>query len=202
MGHADDGDADRRERVERQRQQARRRNLGSSLIFAALAVVLVVIAGYLWYEENNAEDSPTAPPPNPEIVGRIETINVLDALIDQDLDAELGRSSVRASHLRQPGQPITIGSDTLYVFVYTSVPARESDSSELEPESLELTSVGTPVPGGGGTPHVVTKGNIIVVLPGGDDELREKVDAAIASLPEVGDTTPDAAFFSGVLART
>jgi hypothetical protein len=203
VGHADDSEADGRRRVERQRQQATRRNLGSSLIFAALAVVLVAIAGYLWYEENNAEDSPTAPPPNPEIVGRIETINVLDALISQDLDAELGRSSVRASHLRQPGQPITIGSDTLYVFVYTSVPARESDSSELEPESLVLTSVGTPVPGGDAPPHVITKGNIIAVLIGGDDELREKVDAAIASLPEVGEsTTPEAAFFSDYVART
>jgi hypothetical protein len=189
--------------VDRQRQQARRRNLGSSLIFAALAIVLVAIAGYIWYEENDGGDAPTAPPPNPEIVGRIEAINVLDALIAQDLDAGLGRTSARSSQFSQPGQAITIGSDTLYVFVYTSVAARESDSNGLDEEALVLTSVGTPVPGGDGPLHVVTKGNIIVVLPGGDDELRENVDAAIASLPEVGGGgTPDAAFSPGNLTRT
>ncbi len=187
--------------MERQRQQARRRNLGSSLIFAALAIVLVAIAGYLWYDENNEDDAPTAPPPNPETVGRIEAVNVLDALIAQDLDAAFGRSAARAAQLSNPGQAITIGSDTLYVFVYPSVPAREADSNGLDEESLVLTSLGTPVAGGDGPPHVVIKGNIIVVLPAEDDELRENVDAAIASLPEVGGT-PDAAFSPGNLARS
>jgi hypothetical protein len=189
--------------VERQRQQARRRNLGSSLIFAALAIVLVAIAGYIWYEENDEGDAPTAPPPNPETVGRIEAINVLDALLAQDLDAELGRSSARASQLSNPGQAITIGSDTLYVFVYTSVSGREAESSELDEESLVLMSLGTPVAGGDGPPLVIAKGNIIVVLPGGDDELREQVEAAIASLPEVGgDGTPEAVFSPGNMTRT
>jgi hypothetical protein len=190
--------ADRRRRVDRQRQQARRRNLGSSLIFAALAIVLVVIAGYLWYEENNDEDSATAPPPNPVTVGRIELINVLDALKAQDLDAALGRSSARASQLTNPGQTITTGSDTVYVFVYPSVAEREAESGELDEDSLVLTSIGTPVAGSDGPPHVIVKGNIIVVLPGGDDDLRDKVDAAIASLPEVGGgRTPEAAFSPG-----
>lgn len=188
--------------MERQRQQAGRRNLGSSLIFAALAIVLVAIAGYLWYEENNNEDSPTAPPPDVEAVGRIEAINVLNALNAQDLDAEFGRTA-RASQLSQPAQAFTIDSDTLYVFVYTSVAAREADSNGLDEESLVLMSVGTPVPGGDGPPLVISKGNIIVVLPGGDDDLREKVDAAIASLPDVGgDGTSEGAFVPGILART
>lgn len=173
------------------------------MIFAALAVVLVAIAGYLWYEENSEDDSPTAPPPNPEVVGRIELINVLDALVAQDLDATFGRSSAGAPQLANPGQAITIGSDTVYVFVYPSVEEREVVSSDLDEESLVLTSFGgTPVAGGDGAPYVAEKGNIIVVLPGGDDELREKVDAAIASLPEVGDRTPEAAFRAGSLART
>jgi hypothetical protein len=133
--------------------------------------------------------SSTAPPPNPEAVGRIEAINVLDALIAQDLDAAFGRSTARAAQLTTPGQTITVGSDTLYVFVYPSVQEREADSNGLNEESLVLTSVGTPVADGSEPPHVVVYGNIIIVLPGGDDELRAKVDAAIASLPEVIDTT-------------
>ena len=172
------------------------------MIFAALAIVLVAIAGYLWWDENNNDNSPTAPPPNPEIVGRIEAVNVLDALIAQGLDAEFGRSTARTSQLSNPGQAMAVGSETLYVFVYPSVAEREIDSNEMDEDSLLLTFLGTPVAGSDGPPHVIVKGNIIVVLPGGDDELRDTVDAAVASLPEIGGGTPEAAFSPGILART
>lgn len=188
--------------MERQARQSarRRRNLGSSLIFAALAVVLIAIAAY-YYVENDEDEPATAEPPNPITVGRIEVVNVQDALRDQDLDAITVPASVRSAELSTPGQGITIGAETLYVFVYPTVAAREADSEGLDLERITLISRGTPVAGGGGPPYVSFRGNVIVVLPGGDADLREQVDAAMASLPDVG-STPEAAWSPGSLGRS
>lgn len=170
------------------------------MIFAALAVVLIVIA-FVLNDRNANDDAATAPPPNPVTVGRIELVNVENALSAQDLDAELVRASVRSNQLSNPGQPISIGDATLYLFIYSSVAEREADSDGLDPDSLVLTALGTPVPAVDGPPHVVIRGNVIAVLPGGDAELREKVDAAMASLPDVG-VTPEAAWNPGSVARS
>ena len=164
------------------------------MIFAALAIVLIAIAGYV-YLENEGDEQPTAAPPNPESVGRLELVNVEQALEAQGLDAEVVRASARSPQLSNPAQPISLGDETLYVFVYSSVPERVADSDGLEPESITLVALGTPIAGDGEPPHVVIRGNVIVVLPGGDPELREEVDAAMASLPDVGGT-PEAAWNS------
>jgi len=131
------------------------------------------------------EDTATASAPNPETVGRIEVVNVEQALDVQGFEADVVRGTARSPQLSNPAQPISIGSDTLYVFVYSSVAERQADSNELDLGSLTLSAFGTPIAGDSGSPHVVTRGNVIVILPGGDDDVRERVDTAMASLPEV-----------------
>ena len=159
------------------------------MIFAALAVVLIAIAGYVYFVENDDDEQATAAPPNPETAGRIELVNVEQALEGQGLDAEVVRASARSPQLSNPGQPISLGTETLYAFVYSSVAEREADSDGLDLESITLSALGTPIAGDDGPPHVVIRGNVIAVLPGGDADLRARVDAAMASLPDVRDTT-------------
>jgi hypothetical protein len=162
----------------------RNRNLGSTLIFAALAVVLVAIA--IVYTRNDDDPPPTAPIPT--AVGHNELINVQQALAAQDLDVEIGQgtASAREAGINQPGQILTIGDATVYVFIFEDVAQREATSAAIDPATLVLKSPsGRPLAGPGTDQpdiRLAQQSNVIAVLAGGDEALATQFDAAIASL--------------------
>jgi hypothetical protein len=166
--------------------QHRRRNIGSTIAFAALAVVLIAIAVYTYTKDDDDEPS-TAPPPN--VSSRLELVNIRDALVAEGLNAEYGRSTAKATGLTNPGQAITVGTATLYVYIYDNPNERAAESDSLDPDNLVLTSVGTPVAGGasGIAPRVFIRSNVVAILAGGDAATQEKVAAAFDALP---DATP------------
>lgn len=169
--------------------QHRRRNIGSTIAFAALAVVLIAIAVYTY--TNDDDDEPATAPP-PHVSDRLELVNIQEALVAQGLTAQYPRSTAKATGLSNPGQAISVGTATLYVFIYDNPNERAAESDSLDPDNIVLTSVGTPVAGGstGVTPRVFIRSNVIAILAGGDAETQEKVAAAFAALP---DATPSAA---------
>lgn len=164
-------------------RRRRNRNIGSSLLFAALTVALVAIA--ITYLEDEEDPPPTAPIPT--AAGRNEAINVMQALEAQGLAAAFGPGGATVAGLTPPGQRLNLGDATLYFFIYDSVADREAESATLDEATLTLkTPSGTPI-AGAGTPepdvHLVTGSNVIAILVGGTPEQIEQVDAAIASLP-------------------
>jgi hypothetical protein len=165
-------------------KRRRNRNLGSTLIFAALAVVLVAIA--VVYTRDDDDPEATAPPPNNP--GRNELINVQQALAAQDLDVGIGQGTVSArdAGITPPGQILTIGDATVYVFIFESVEQREATSANLDPATIVITSPSGQPRAGPGTEQptirVAQHSNVIAVLAGGDEDLATRFDAAIASL--------------------
>jgi hypothetical protein len=168
----------------RANRRRRNRNLGSSLIFAALAVALVAIA-LMYLQEDNGPPA-TAPIPR-ATPGENILINVSEAVEAQGLKPTFGPGTVRVAELVPPGQLIVLGDARLYVFLFGSTEEQQDASQELDPTTLTLlTPSGTPV-AGVGSPlpdlHVTAGSNVIAILVGGTPEQIEKVDAAIASLP-------------------
>jgi hypothetical protein len=172
------------DQVSEQTKRRRNRNLGSTLIFAALAVVLVAIA--VIYQQE--DDDPPATAPIPSVAGRNELINVQQALEQQELTVGIGQGtgSARDAGITQPGQILTIGDATVYVFIFENPAEREAVAAGLEPETLVVTTPsGRPLAGpGSDTPEtwVAQQSNVIAVLAGGDEELATKFEAAIAGL--------------------
>jgi hypothetical protein len=171
---------------EQARGQARRRNrnIGSTLIFAALAVVLVAIA--VVYAQDDDDPPPTAPiPTTPE---HNELINVEQALEQQGLTVDVGQGTVSArdAGITPPGQILTIGDATVYVFIFGSLEQREVVSASLDPATLVLTTPSGRAIAGPGTENpeirIAQQSNIIAALVGGDDALAAQFDAAITSL--------------------
>jgi hypothetical protein len=165
-------------------KRRRNRNLGSTLIFAALAVVLVAIA--VVYQQEN--DDPPATAPIPSVAGHNELINVQQALEQQELSVEIGQGtgSARDAGVTQPGQILTIGDATVYVFIFEDPAQREAVSAGLDPATLVVTTPsGRPLAGPGSENpeiRVAQQSNIIAVLVGGDEALATKFEAAIGGL--------------------
>jgi hypothetical protein len=165
-------------------KRRRNRNLGSTLIFAALAVVLVAIA--IVYQQE--DDDPPATAPIPSVAGHNELINVQQALEQQELTVGFGQggASARDAGITQPGQILTIGDATVYVFIFEDPEQREAVFAGLDPETLVVTTPsGQPLAGPGSDnpeTRVAQQSNIIAVLVGGDEELATKFETAIGGL--------------------
>ena len=161
----------------------RRGNILSTAVFVVLAVVLA-LAAVLYYQEQNDESDVEPPPPPSPVGGRYELANIVDVLRDEDLDVDYGQGTVKTQLLTQPGQILTIGDATLYVFLYPDVEARQDNARDLEdadPATLVLTK-----PSGAEVPTenvVLTQGaNVIAALSGGSPDTVEKVTRAIEGL--------------------
>jgi hypothetical protein len=159
----------------------------STVLFLA-AIVFAGVAVYLYFAEDSSPEGPVAPTAE---AGRNEFATVINALKDAGLkDVDPGRYSAEANQLDQPGQTIEIGDINLFLFIYpdsdpqAAVAAREADASDLDPETLVLTSRSAQRPlNEGEESHIFQSSNVIVILVGGDETLVKTVQDAIEALP-------------------
>jgi hypothetical protein len=152
--------------------------LVSWILFAIAAALFVVVAVLYVRDRRDAKPIPTPP----QVAGRNEMINVKQALEAQGLSVKFAPGGARSDALSEAGQVLDINGATAYVFVYTSVGAREADTNSLDLSAQPLLDVrGTPIVGG--PPKTFTGSNILLLLFGGDDSIAAKVDAAIKGLP-------------------
>lgn len=156
---------------------------GSSLLtslFGLLALLLAAAALFLWLRDrdaNQARPVPTA------IAGANELIHVQQALAAEDLSATIEPSGLPPGALGVPGQLLSVDGTPLYVFLFQTEDAAAAAAANLDPAAaLPATNArGTPI--ATEPPHLANHSNVVVALVGGDDALRQKVDAAIERLP-------------------
>lgn len=161
---------------------ARRRRGGRgtpwvTVLFGVLSVVLAGAAIFLWLRgDEPALVAPTALP------GENELIHVEQALSAEGLAVTIEPRGIAPGALGVPGQLLTVDGVPLYVFVYPSAEAAATPAARVDPASALPASnpAGTPI--ATQPPHLARGSNVIVALVGGDDQLRAKVDAAVASL--------------------
>ena len=165
----------------------------SSIVLFALAVVLGVLA-VLLATGTIGRSTPPPPPPTP---GSLYQIDVVNALRAQGLATEVDpRLFVPRRAFSQPGQGVRVEGEPLYAFFFAD-PARAREEFEAvnpaevlppppgsgsgsgSPEALGAEPVGVM----GGAPFLVQGSNVVVAMPGGDEETRTKVRAAIEGLP-------------------
>ena len=84
--------------------------------------------------------------------------------------------------LERVGQPLMVDGTRLYVFIYPDAAERDAVTLDVLPEDVDLlNNAGDPVEVDG--LRLFTGSNVAVVLSGGDEELGEKVAAALGRLP-------------------
>lgn len=161
-------------------------HLLSTILFIA-AIGFAVAAVYLYIDGKNTPSAPERPTAQP---GLNEFASVVDGLKDAGLHAQPGRYTATANQLDQPGQTIEVNDHNLFVFIYPdadgehAIADRKADATDLDPETLTLTSRSAERPlNEGEEVHIFQGSNVIAILVGGDDALVKSVGDVIASLP-------------------
>jgi hypothetical protein len=161
-----------------ERRRSRQRNLATILLLVGLGLVLAAIAIIYFREDDENGSQPVLPTSVP---GRNELAHVADALRRQGLDVSYGPRGIRSPILSEPGQNLTVDGATLYVFIYDTVPLRESqfDEARGNPVAILPRGPGTPA---SDPPFLAAGSNVMVALVNGSAEIAEKVDRAISGL--------------------
>ncbi|HET7094773.1 MAG TPA: hypothetical protein VFI22_14875 [Thermomicrobiales bacterium] len=166
------------------RQTGPGRKRGSAwlpLFFALLAVVLGVAAVVTAIQERQREAAHQPPPATP---GDNQAIDVLQALQRQGIAVEFGRRGVPRGEFTVPGQELLAGSTPLYVFIFPDPAQAQQEAANADPaRALPKPPAGaTPTPAS--APPFMTQGsNVIVIVEGGDDALRQEAQTAVEGLP-------------------
>lgn len=164
------------------RQRGRSGRGGSALTasLAVLAVVLAAAAVLLWLRDQGRPSEPVVPT---AIAGENELIHVQRALEAEELEVSAQPEGLPPGELGVPGQRLDASDRPLYVFVYPDREAAAAAFAALDPATAlpAANARGTPV--ATEPPYLAHGSNVIVALIGGDDDLRQKVDAAMAGLP-------------------
>jgi hypothetical protein len=159
----------------------------SSILFFALSLVLALLAVLL----ATGTIGTSTPPPPPPTPGRLHQVDVVNALRARGLAAEIDPRSVRGA-FRQPGLGIVVENETLYAFFFDSPAEAAEEFAAVDPADVlpPERGQGSPeavgaVPAGAtaGDPLLVQGSNVVIAMPGGDEETRTKVRAAIEGLP-------------------
>jgi hypothetical protein len=119
-----------------------------------------------------------APRPEAES-GSLEAVHVTDALADQGLAVEQGKGFIPVGVFSVPGQGTTVDGAPLYYFIFPDAEQPAAELAAVDP--ADLGPRGTPVPGS--VPEVFHHGNVIVALFDASDDVRAKVEQALAGLP-------------------
>jgi hypothetical protein len=168
--------------------RARRGWPPSSLFFLGLSAVLAVLAVLLWV--GAIRIGPGTPPPPPPTPGQLNTIDVVRALEAQGLAVEQPPpTGVVRGAFSAPAQILLVDGEPLYLFRFPDPATAEREVAAAEPsEVLPASTQPTPgridLPAPDGSPPMIVRGsNVAVALPGGDDDLRDRVRTAIEGLP-------------------
>ena len=151
----------------------------SNLLFVVAAVLFAYVA-YAYYQERQ-DDSGTVPTPQ-SVPGQAQLKNVHDAIADQGLSVDYGRKTVRIEGITPVGQELTVEGVPVYVFIFESPDARSEQTAGISADSIELK---TPSGANAATGELaISEGsNVLAVSDGADQELQEKIDAGVQSLP-------------------
>lgn len=154
--------------------------LGLSAVLAVLAVLLAT--GVVRF----GSSTPAAPPPTP---GRIITIDIVRALQAQGLTAEQQPGSIPRGGFSAPAQVLAVDGEPLYAFVFSDPETAAGEAAAIDPfDVLPASVMPAPdeerLPSPDAAPPMIARGsNVVVAMPGGSDDLRAKVRAAIEGLP-------------------
>ena len=147
-----------------------------SVIFAAIAVVLFAVAAWMAWPLLTGGGA-TTPPTG--VAGALQAVHVTDALAGQGLAVEQNQGFIPLGALGVPGQGTTVDGVPLFIFIFPDAATAEADLASADPAVLGPR--GTPVPGV--TPELFHSSNIVAALFDGPDDVRTKVEQAIARLP-------------------
>ncbi|MGB3329122.1 MAG: hypothetical protein WBA46_09230 [Thermomicrobiales bacterium] len=157
----------------------------STVLFIA-AIGFAAAAGYLYLQDRNTPPPRVQPTAEP---GGNNLGSIVESLKHGGVDADYGRGTGKSNQLSQPGQMITIGGDTLLVFIYNdknqaaAVSAREAEAAKLNPASITLTTPSGRDLRGDKAVHVSQGSNVIAILISNDATLATKVQSVIEALP-------------------
>jgi len=164
----------------------RRRSAWLPLFFAALAVILAIAAVVVTLQERGRSGTRPVPQAEP---GRNEFIHAVEALRSEGATVEIGRRTVPRGELSVPGQEIVVDGAVAYVFVFPDPETAAAEASGADPARALTRSAAAASPRSGATPaaagepYLIQGSNIVVVVGGGDDALRQRARAAIEGLP-------------------
>ena len=160
----------------------------STLLFIT-ALGFAAVAGYLYWNEQEADKNEPTPPPAQS--GEWGFAQVQNAFKEAGLSTEAGRTNGHSDQIKGiPGQFITVNGSDVYVFIFSPT-AESSDPiaaavqvyDAIDQDSIELTRQSSEgVIGEGEELHVFHGSNIIAVMVGGKAEDVEKVRAVIEGL--------------------
>ncbi|MGN6032359.1 MAG: hypothetical protein ACTHQE_11920 [Thermomicrobiales bacterium] len=157
----------------------------STVLFIA-AIGFAAAAGYLYLQDRTTEEPRVQPTAEP---GRNSLGSIVESLKKGGIDADYGRGTGKSDQLSQPGQMITIGDDTLLVFIYldgdhdAAMKAREADAAKIDTDTMTLTTPSGRDLRGNKAVHISQGSNVIAVLISDDDALATKVQTVIEALP-------------------
>jgi len=154
----------------------------SSILLLGLAAALALLSVLLY--TGTVRIGPQTPPPPPATPGKLQTVDVVEALRAQGLTAEPSRVFVPIREFKVPGQGVTVNGAPLLVFIFPDPDAAKAAFAAADPANVLPPTL----PGGGGAapPDEVTLAqgsNVAAALVGGDQDTRDKVTTAIEGLP-------------------
>lgn len=157
----------------------------STVLFVA-AIGFAAAAGYLYLQDRNTAEPRVQPTAEP---GRNDLGSIVKSLQNDKIAADYGRGTGKSNQLTQPGQMITIGDDTLLVFIYLggnhdeATKAREAEAAAMNAETMTLTTPSGRDLRGDKAIHISQGSNVIAILISNDDALATKVQTVIEALP-------------------
>lgn len=152
----------------------------ASSLLLVLSLGLFALVAVLYFRGDDKPSEPIAPTPIP---GENKAIDVLNALLSQDLDASFGPQelNVRSRLLEGAGQALVLGQGTAYIFFYADQSTQEDALLDVAATDVDIQDIrGDPIDVG--EAQLYANSNVAVLLVHGSDEEAEKVAEAVASL--------------------
>lgn len=159
----------------------------SSIFFLGLSAVLAVLAVLL--ATGRVRFGPSTPPAPPPTPGQIKVIDVVRALEGQGFAVQQVQQGVPRGAFSAPGQGLTVDGEPLYLFIFPDPETAQREVETADPYAvLPATAMPSPsreeIPTSDAAPPMIVRGsNVAVAMPGGSDDQRAKVRAAIEGLP-------------------
>jgi hypothetical protein len=146
-----------------------------SLLFGAISIILFALAAWMAWPmfTGGGVVVPTA------VAGQLQAVHVTDALADQGLRVEQNQGFVPRGVFSVPGQGASVDGAPLYIFIFPDAATAATELEQADPAAIGPR--GTPTPDV--TVDLFGHSNVVVALLDAPDEVRTKVEQAVAGLP-------------------